>query len=311
MRDSFIYCMVVLSMLLTQSCSAKSSENTDAENITFLAFNGNYHEEIIKPELKSWLKVAKVMYPLVCDDTETQWAAALVDSLGNDLLKKPELPVGEQIARLYEIQDIIAYGMSYFAAIIGSHTHPDASEEALRIISNTYADMDSLKMVKYDVAEMLTKFEVTAYYNFGLFMELNVPYGEDIPQYVINNQQMQQYNHALISQLFTQLSDKTQSYRYSCIVNNTTFFMTFCPITFLLAGPDFQQKYQNEYIKIGGNFDSMLSPVKNKIVENKTASLPIITDEEFSKIIKESSIARAIIIDLLATGISTIKDMNQ
>ena len=87
--------------------------------------------------------------------------------------------------------------------------------------------------------------------------------------------------------------------------------MTFCPITFLLAGPDFQQKYQNEYIKIGGNFDSLLSPVKDKIVENKTASLPIITDEEFSKIVKESSIARATIIDLLATGISTIKDLNQ
>lgn len=311
MRNSFIYCLIVLSMFLTQSCSAKSNENIDTVNNTFLAFNGNYHEEIIKPELESWLKVAKVMYPIVCDDTETHWAAALVDSLGNDLMKKPDLPIGEQLGRLYEIQDIIAYGMSYFAAIIGSHTHPEASEEALRIISNTNADMDSLKMVKFNVAEMLTKFEVTTYYNFGLFMELNVPYGEAIPHYVLNNQQMKQYNYALINQLFTQLSDKTQSYRYSYIVNNTTFFMTFCPITFLLAGPDFQQKYQNEYIKIGGNFDSLLSPVKDKIVENKTASLPIITDEEFSKIVKESSIARATIIDLLATGISTIKDLNQ
>ena len=103
MRDSFIYCLIVLSMFLTQSCSAKSNENIDTVNNTFLAFNGNYHEEIIKPELESWLKVAKVMYPIVCDDTETHWAAALVDSLGNDLMKKPDLPIGEQLGRLYEI----------------------------------------------------------------------------------------------------------------------------------------------------------------------------------------------------------------
>lgn len=118
MRLTFIYCIVVLTMLVTQSCSAKSRGGIDAVNASFLAFNGNYHEEIIKPEVKSWLKVAKVMYPRVCDDTETQWAAELVDSLGNDLLKRNDLPIGEQIARLYEIQDIIAYGMSYFAAVI-------------------------------------------------------------------------------------------------------------------------------------------------------------------------------------------------
>lgn len=311
MRRSFIYWMAFLAMLVTQSCSAKSSESTDAVNSWFLTFNGNYHEEIIKPEVKSWLKVAKVMYPRVCDDTETKWAAELVDSLGNDLLKRNDLPIGEQIARLYEIQDIIAYGMSYFSAVIASHTNPEASEEALKMISNTYTDMDSLRSVNYEVADLLTRFEVTTYYNFGLFMELGVPYGGDTPQYVTNNQQMQQYNYALISQLFTKLPDKTQSYRYSYIVNNTTFFMTFCPITFLLAGPDFQQKYQTEYIKIGGYFDSLLSPVKDKIVDNKTSTLPILTEEDFSKILRESSSSRTIIIDLLATGISTIKDSNQ
>lgn len=308
MRLTFIYCIAVLTMLVTQSCSAKSRGGIDAVNASFLAFNGIYHEEIIKPEVKSWLKVAKVMYPRVCDDTETQWAAELVDSLGNDLLKRNDLLIGEQIARLYEIQDIIAYGMSYFAAVIGSHTHPEASEEALSIISNTYTDMDSLKRVKYDVADMLTRFEISTYYNFGLFMELGISYGEDTPHYIINNKQMQEYNYALISQLFTQLTDKTQSYRYSYIVNNTTFFMTFCPITFLLTGPEFQQKYQTEYIKIGGYFDSLLSPIKEKIIANEASTLPLLTEAEFSKILRESSSARTIIIDLLATGISTIKD---
>lgn len=310
-RIFFIYCLAVLTMILTQSCSAKSSESHSAENTSFLAFNGNYHEEIIKPELQSWLKVAKVMYPRVCDDTETQWAASLVDSLGNDLMKRDDLPVGEQIARLYEIQDIVAYGMSYFGAVIGSYTNPQASADAMNIIRDTKADMDSLKTVNYEAPELLTRFEGATYYNFGLFLELAFHHGEDLPDYVIDNQQMQQRNYAMISQLFKQLKDKTQAYRYSYIVNNTTFFMTFCPMTYLLATPDFQEKHMNEYIEMGGYFDSLFSPVKDKMTGNQASTLPILTDDEFSKILRESSRIRTIMIDLLANGISTLKDADQ
>lgn len=297
--------ILVITMVFLLGCISCSGKTTSLES-DFLAYEGDFHNDIIKPEVEAWKKVTGLIYPRVCDDTDTQWAAALADSLSNDLLNRPNLPVGEQIARLYEIQDIIAYGMSYFSAIIGSHTHPEASEDALRIVRNSYLDMDSLKAIKYDDAELLTKFETNTYYNFGLFMELGVSYDEETPQYVINNQQMQQYNYALVSQLFAKIGDITQAYRYSYIVNNTTFFMTFCPITFLLVGPEFQQKHQDEYIKIGGYFDSMLSPVKDMVVADKTSELPIITTDEFSKILRESSKARASIVNLLATGISTI-----
>lgn len=101
------------------SCNGK----TTSLDPDFLAYEGNFHNDIIKPEVEAWKKVAGLIYPRVCDDTDTQWAAALADSLSNNLLKRPNLPVGEQIARLYEIQDITAYGMSYFSAIIRSHTH--------------------------------------------------------------------------------------------------------------------------------------------------------------------------------------------
>lgn len=297
--------ILVITMVFLLGCISCNGKTTSLES-DFLAYEGDFHNDIIKPEVEACKKVAGLMYPRVCDDTDTQWAAALADSLSNDLLNRPNLPVGEQIARLYEIQNIIAYGMSYFSAIIGSHTHPEASEDALRIVRNSYLDMDSLKALKYDDAELLTKFETNTYYNFGLYMELGVPFDAETPQYVINNQQMQQYNFALIIQLFTKLEDKTQAYRYSYIVNNTTFFMTFCPITFLLAGSEFQQEYQEEYIKIGGYFDALLSPVKDKIVADNTSKLSIITTYEFSKILRESSKARTSIINLLATGISTI-----
>lgn len=297
--------ILVITMVFLLGCISCNGKTTSLES-DFLAYEGDFHNDIIKPEVEAWKKVAGLIYPRVCDDTETQWAAALADSLSKELLNRPNLSAGEQIARLYEIQDIIAYGMSYFSAIIGSHAHPEASEDALRIVKNTYSDLDSLKSVKFDDAELLTRFEINSYYNYGLFMELGIPYDEKTPQYVINNQQMQQYNYALVSQLFTKIGDKTQSYRYSYIVNNTTFFMTFCPITFLLAGSEFQQEYQDEYIKIGGYFDSMLSPIKDIVVADKTSELSIITTDEFSKILKESSKARTSIVNLLATGISTI-----
>lgn len=314
MKRYWIYFVVILTMVLSQACTSKSrkaatAESSPSESNSFLAFNGDYHEEIIKPELEAWLKVAKVMYPRVCDDTETRWAAETADSLGNELLKRKDLPIGEQIARLCEIEAYIAYGMSYVGAIIGTHSQPLVSKEVLNIITNTRKELDSLKKVNYEDADLLTTFEARAYSNFGLYIALTAPYGQPTPQYILDNQKMQDYNYyTLITDLFEKMTNTTQAYRYSYLVNNTTFFMTFCPLTFILASPKFKEKYQNEYIEIGGYFDSLVAPVKEKVPANLIFTLPPLSVDEFSEILRKSSQSRAKLIDLLASAISTLPD---
>ena len=276
------------------------------ETIGFLAYNGDFHNDVIAPQVKACQEVAKVMYPRVCDDTETEWAAQYADSLANDLLAKKELTHGEQLARLYEIENVICYGMSYFSAIIGAPINPEAAQESLTLMQHSYADVDSLKSVNFKSPKLLIEFEQSVYFNFGDFMILGTRYSDGDPQFVTNNIEMNLFNYACVSYLFQFMKNDTQAYRYSTHINNTSFFMTFCPLAFWLAGEEFQQAHLEEYLKIGGWFDEKAAPVISALQSGSINLLTPISDEEYSSFLKHSAEYRAQLISLFAKGINTI-----
>lgn len=304
MRKYILTSLLIVSSILFSIC-CKGYTLSDSDNY-YLAYDGNFHDEIIKPEVQAWQKVAKVIYPHVCDDTEAQWAANLADSLANVLLSSPDLCNGEQVARLCEIENTIAYGMSYFSAIIGAYSNPEASEAARMMMHYSYADLDSLHTIHFNDARLLVAYEQSTFANFGLFMELGTQYSDGEPQFVANNQEMNALNNAMINILFMDLKDPIQSYRYSSIINNTLFFMTYCPMTFWLAGGDFQQSYQAEYIKIGGWFDEQCANVNKAIYDNDVQRLPDMSLDSYSRFEKQAAEYRARLIELLAEGIATI-----
>lgn len=302
--------VLLLLILVTMACQGKASDSIYSKNESmesFLAYNGDFHNDIIVPQVKAWKEVAKVMYPQVCDDTETEWAAFQVDSLAKVILINPSLSKGEQLVRLYEIENIACYGMSYFSAVIGSYTNPDASQEALTIIPRSFEAMDTLKANHYKDADLLMLYEQSVYFNYCDFMILGTRYDEGEPQFVTNNIEMNEFNFVCVSYLFKYLEDKTQAYRYSSIINNTSFFMTFCPLAFWLASSEFQEEYINEYLEIGGWFDEKAVPVISAIRSGNIMTLSPMSEDEFSSLLKQSSEYRAKIINLFAKGIQQIK----
>ena len=285
------------------SCSG-ASNTSEVDNA--LAYDGDFHQEIIKPQVEAWQKVAKIMYPRVSDDTEADWAAQVADSIGNAILAEPSLSNGEQLARLYNMENVIAYGMTYFSAIISSHSNPDASKDALAIIRTSYKDFDTLRLTGFDNPKSIIDYEISTYRNFGLFMELGSQYEAGEPQFVMNNFNMQKRNVAICHFFFTHMKDEVQAYRYSEIVNNTTYFMTFCPLCFWLAGNEFQERNQNEYLIIGEWFDKKMQIINNCNDETELSSLPEITIEKYSTELKKATDYKVKLIQLLYKGIMSI-----
>lgn len=299
-----IYISLFLTLFFATSCSGKESgKETINSSTDALTYNGDFHKEIIKPQVEAWMEVTKVMYPRVSDDTEAQWAAAQADSIGNALLQSPNLSNGEQLARLYNMENMIAYGMTYFSAIICSHSNPDASQEALNMVNSSKANLDSVRVAGFDNPKALVAYELSTYENFGFFMELGTQYADGEPQFVTSNMNMQQRNAAICHLLFTHMKDESQAYRYSTIVNNTTFFMTFCPLSFWLAGIDFQQQKLEEYTTIGEWFDAKMSVFNDCTDETDLAALPQISLETYSADLKKAAEYKAKLILLLHDGI--------
>lgn len=301
---------ILFYIIFLTSCHSKAAnteQSASQENGDFLAYNGDFHKEIIAPQVKAWQEVAKVMYPRVCDDTETEWAAQQVDSLATALLDNHNIPYGEQLARLYEIENMVCYGMSYFSAVIGTYSNPEEASEALSLMQRSYAFSDTLKIDGYKNAQLLNDFEQSVYFNFGNFMILGTQYHDGEPQFVTNNINMNEYNFAADYYLFQQLKDDTQAFRYCTYINNTSFFMTLCPLAFWFAGEEFQQANQEEYIKIGGWYDEQAAPVLSALHSNKVDKLKPISDEEYSVFLKQSSEYRTRLINLFAKAIQSVK----
>lgn len=300
MKNPFTIFSICVCATIAISCKENETKSLQSNA---LDYQGDFHSEIIKPQVEAWVEVTKVMYPRVSDDTEAQWAASKADSIGKALMHSANLSNGEQLAKLYDMENMIAYGMTYFSAIIGSHSNPESSKAALEMLKYSREDMDSVRVAGFDNPKYIVAYELSTFQNFGLFMELGTQYADGEPQFVTNNINMQQRNDTLDNFFFSHLNDDTQAYRYSTIVNNTSFFMTFCPLCFWLAGDDFQQSHQDEYIKIGAWFDAKMQPINNAQSKEELASLPSISLETYSADLKQAAEYKAKLIHLLHDGI--------
>ncbi len=69
LRVAFFLALCVLCSCVNNRSQAASKQTHDESKATasesYLAFNGNFHEEIIKPEAEAWRKVAALIYPRV------------------------------------------------------------------------------------------------------------------------------------------------------------------------------------------------------------------------------------------------------
>ena len=117
---------------------------------------------------------------------------------------------------------------------------------------------------------------------------------------------MNALNNAKINLLFKECSDTVQAFRYSTFINNTTFFRTYCPLTFWLADSEYQQANQDEYIEIGGWFGKQGEQVNTAVYNHGIKGLPKLSLEEYSAIEKQASKYRVRLIELLANGITSI-----
>lgn len=309
MRLHKLFSVMVCALVLATSCKGhKQADSTEAGDTYYLAYDRNFHNEIIKPEVLAWQKVARVIYPRVCDDTETQWAASLADSLCTALLKQPTLSNGEQLAKLYQIQNTIAYGMSYFVAVMGNASNPESSWKARTIIERSDNEMDSLKSVDFNDPRMLIAFEQSTFDNFGLFIELALGSPDDEPRLVADNHELSSANIQAVISLFSSLSDSTQAYRYSSIVCNNTFIKTIFQLTYVLVGPDFLQTNVREYQKICDLADNQLKEVNEAFANNDIARLPQMSLKDFTKIEKQASANRVRMVELLKEAILVLPE---
>ena len=116
MKKTILLLGVVLSTLMSVQCAS------NAQN-AFPLLTQKSQKTIITDLSTALNDMAQASRP-VGGDSETYWAASVVDSLHKVVTGK-ERPFLEQIATIHRMNSYFAYGMNYFPSVIGLYSCPE------------------------------------------------------------------------------------------------------------------------------------------------------------------------------------------
>ena len=218
--------------------------------------------------------------PIVSGDTESSWAADTVHVIAKRV-KEGQRAFLESMSEIYQMQNYIAYGMSYRIATIGlAH---DTSRLCNYVLSDMLAGSDSLHQAiiadDYKSVKTWNVIRFESILNMQLFYTLNGMNSQ--PQYEDRN-----LNYSVLCQMALdsitckgQLTDK-ELFQASCFLESTAFFKMIVPLIILFDDSmGFVEKHKDYITEAALYFDSKANPVFSLAYDGK--DMPFLNDKEF------------------------------
>ena len=247
--------------------------------IEWLSLSQPAQERIVQDYVNALDSFAMAM-PIVGGDTESAWAADTVHVMA-ERVKAGQRSFLESMSDIYQMQNYIAYGMSYFNAVIG--LPHDTTKLCNYVLRDMLASSDSLHQAivdeNYRDIEKWNVIRFGAILNMQLFYTLNGMNSQ--PQYEDPG-----LKHSILCQMALdsitckgQLADKEQ-FQASCFLESTAFFNMIVPLIILFDGStDFVEKHKDYITEAAHYFDAKANPVFSLAYDGK--DMPFLNDKEF------------------------------
>lgn len=281
MKIKFVF--IICFMLSIACCNSKANKGNALSSEEDQAQATLTQEEIMYDYVNSLDEFAQVM-PKFGQDTEAEWAADTVRVMLKKI-KEAHLPLPENLARICQTQDYLAYGMVYFNAIIGAYNDPMLSKIALNIIPQSDETFKELSDEGYKDVRGLALYRMNSINNMQLFKALNqINNGKDIhlELYQTNNSQT-----VLDSISQTDSYSDVEINKIACVLESYAYFKMMCPLIALFAGS--QEKYDSQqYILTNAalHIDSQSTPILQAVKDH--VKVKAMSDSEFEKWIIKS-----------------------
>lgn len=112
-----------------------------------------------------------MVMPQIGHDTESFWAADTVHAMAMNILNN-EYSSEENKARVYQMNNYIAYGMEYFAAVLGTAYAPEETEYVFHMIQTSDSLYSSIANDGFKDSSHLLIFGYLSYYHLRLYAHL-------------------------------------------------------------------------------------------------------------------------------------------
>lgn len=237
-------------------------------------------QKIIVQDYVNALDSFALAMPIIGGDTESTWAADTVHVMAKRV-KKGQRSFLESMADIYLMQSYIAYGISYFNAVVG--LPHDTQKLCSYVLKDMLASSDSLNqaIIADDYKSIKTwniiRFE--SILNMQLFYTLNGMNCQ--PQY-----EDRDLNYSVLCQMALdsitckgQLTDK-ELFQASCFLESTAFFKVIVPLIILFdSSSGFVEKHKDYITEAAHYFDAKANPVFSLAYDGK--EMQFLSDKEF------------------------------
>ena len=288
MRKAFLLITVILGVVLCvyiwpvpMEIMQVSAGSNKLNGINWFTLSESAQKRIVYDYVNALDSFAMAM-PIVGGDTESAWAADTVHTM-TQRVKEGQRSFLESMSDIYQMQNYIAYGMSYFNAIVGlphdtimlcNYVLRDmlVSSDSLHqaIVDENYRDIETWNVIRFG-----------SILNMQLFYTLNG----------MNNQppyKDEDLNYSVLCQMALdsitnkgQLTDK-ELFQASCFLESTSFFKMIVPLIILFDGPaGFVEKNQDYITEAAHYFDAKADPVINLAYDGK--EMQFLSDMEFEE----------------------------
>ena len=237
-------------------------------------------QKIIVQYYVSALDSFALAMPIVGGDTESTWAADTVHVMAKRV-KEGKQSFLESICEIYQMQNYIAYGMSYLNAIIG--LPHDTTKLCNYVLKDILASSDSLHQAiiadDYKSVKTWNVIRFESILNMQLFYTLNGMNCQ--PQY-----EDRDLNYSVLCQMALdsitckgQLTDK-ELFQASCFLESTAFFKVIVPLIILFDSSTGLVEKNEAYITEAAHyFDAKANPVFSLAYDGK--EMQFLSDKEF------------------------------
>ena len=255
-------CIIVIATIAGCACACHERSNDSSEFLTeWLSLSPSAQKKIVQEYVNALDSFAMAM-PIVGGDTESAWAADTVHVMA-ERVKEGKRSFLESMSDIYQMQDYIAYGMSYFDAVIGLHN--DTSKLCDYVLRDMLASCDSLHQALAD--KNYRDIETWITIRFETIMDMQLFY----TLYGMNNQPPYKDEELIYTILCRktlgsitnkeQLTDK-ELFQASCFLESTSFFKMIVPLISLFDDPSgFAEKNDDYITEAAIYFDSRANPV--------------------------------------------------
>ena len=271
------FCLFIFSAISAESLACPQCHNP--LEIDWRYFSLSTQKKIVQDYVYALDSFAIAM-PIVGGDAESTWAADTVHVMAKRV-KEGQRSFLESMADIYLMQSYIAYGISYFNAVIG--LPHDTQKLCSYVLKDMLASSDSLNQAiiadDYKSVKIWNEIRFNSILNMQLFNTLNSMNSQ--PQY-----EDRDLNYSVLCQMALdsitckgQLTDK-ELFQASCFLESTASFKMIVPLIILFdSSSGFVEKHKDYITEAAHYFDAKANPVFSLAYDGK--EMQFLSDKEF------------------------------